>query len=207
MGSRLYGSRLFQIGGALLLIAVALPAAALSRGTVGLNLIGNGGFEQPVVGAGGYKVVSTGQSFAGWKVVGAAGNVAPISGAFQQNGIRFTAKAGKQWLDLTGAGSNGPTGVAQTVKTVAGARYRLTFAVGNVVDPGGLFGTSSTVTVLVNGRSVLKATNRAGGKVQAWKTFTTTVKATSGTTSIEFLNGDPRSDNDNGLDAVSLTKS
>jgi hypothetical protein len=32
------------------------------------------------------------------------------------------------------------------------------------------------------------------------------VHATSAATTIEFLNGDPGSDNDNGLDAVSLVK-
>src|SRR5438270_886795 len=129
--------------GLVLVSALLLPGAAVSKPSVAPNLIKNGGFEQPLVGAGGYTLVSAGQSFGGWKVVGAAGNVAPISGTFVQNGIHFTAKAGKQWLDLTGL-SNTATGVAQTVKTVKGASYRLSFAVGNVVDTGGIFGTTST---------------------------------------------------------------
>jgi len=190
---------------ALALGALALPSAATSSRSDSPNLIRNGGFEQPVVGTGGYKLVPSGQSFAGWKVVGATGNVGPISGAFSQNGIAFTAKAGKQWLDLTGL-SNSVTGVAKTVKTKPGASYRLSFAVGNVVDSGGIFGTISTVNVLVNGHNVLAATNRTGGHEQAWKTFTVTVKATSASTTISFMNGDPSTDNDNGLDAVSLTK-
>jgi hypothetical protein len=53
---------------------------------------------------------------------------------------------------------------------------------------------------------LLAATNKAGGKIQAWKTFTPTVKATKPATALEFQNGDSGSDNDNGLDAVSLTK-
>ena len=170
------------------------------------NLIKNGGFEQPLVGAGGYTLVNAGQSWGGWKVVGAAGNVAPISTTFQQNGISFVAKAGKQWLDLTGGTSNQKIGVAQTIKTTRGASYRLSFAVGNVVDPGGPFALTSTVNVLVNGHKVLAATNKDGGKVQAWKTFTLTIKATRAATTIEFQNGDGGSDNDNGLDAVSLVK-
>ena len=60
--------------------------------------------------------------------------------------------------------------------------------------------------MLVNGHKVLAATNKAGGKMQAWKTFALTVKATRAATTIEFQNGDSGSDNDNGLDAVSLVK-
>lgn len=191
----------------MLLVAIALPAAALSsRSTAAPNLIKNGGFELPVVGVGSYVLVSTGQSFGGWKVVGPAGNVAPISGAYRQNGTQFVVKAGKQGLDLTGGESNQQIGLAQTIKTKRGASYRLSFAVGNVVDPGGPFGTSSTVNVLVNGHKLLAATNKAGGKIQAWKTFALTVKATSAATAIEFENGDSGSDNNNGLDAVSLIK-
>ncbi len=195
----------FLICGAALLLGLALPTAALSSEMSGPNLIQNGGFEQPSVGAGGYKLVTTGQRFAGWKAVGATGNVAPISTTFQQSGIHFVARAGKQWVDLTGL-SNSATGVAQVVKTQSGATYSLSFAVGNVSDPGGVFGTRSTVNVLVNGHKLLAATNTGGSKTQGWKSFTLKLKATSASTTIQFLNGDSTSDSDNGLDAVSLTK-
>ena len=197
----------FVVGfGLVLAVFFASSGAADSRPAAAPNLVRNGGFEQPLVAVGGYQLVYGGKSFGGWRVVGPLGtNVAPISGSYQQNGISFTARAGAQWLDLTGGLSNQPIGVAQTVETRPGASYRLSFTVGNVVDPGGVFGTSSTVNVLVNGHKVLAATNRGGGKVQAWKTFTLTLKATTATTTIEFQNGDPVTDNDNGLDAVSLT--
>jgi hypothetical protein len=87
--------------------ALLLPSAAISKPSASPNLVKNGGFEQPLVGAGGYTLVNAGQSWGGWKVVGAAGNVAPISTTFQQNGIAFVAKAGRQWLDLTGGSSKG----------------------------------------------------------------------------------------------------
>lgn len=38
--------------------------------------------------------------------------------------------------------------------------------------------------------------------MQAWKEFTLTLRATSGQTTISFLNGDPNTDDSNGLDAV-----
>jgi hypothetical protein len=67
--------------GLVVLGALVLPGAAVSKPSDAANLVKNGGFEQPAVGAGGYLLVSVGQNIAGWKVVGAAGNVAPISGA------------------------------------------------------------------------------------------------------------------------------
>jgi Protein of unknown function (DUF642) len=170
------------------------------------NLIINGGFEQPNVGSD-YKLFSTGQHFDGWTVVGATGNVAPISGAYTQNGFTFDSQSGKQWLDLTGL-SNTATGVNQTVATTQGARYNLTFWVGNVVDPGGIFGTSSTVEVYVDGRRLETAVNAkgAGSKVQVWQEFNATFAAESARTSMEFINGDPSSDNSDGLDSVSLSR-
>ncbi len=169
------------------------------------NLLTNGSFEQPLVSSSSYAAVSTGATIAGWRVVGAHGSVGVVGTQFAQNGIRFVAKAGDQWLDLTGS-SNSRTGVAQTVKTTPGASYELSFAVGNVIDPGGLFGRDSTVDVLIDGNRLLAARNGGGGRTQSWKSFTVPVQATSASTTIEFLNQDPGDDNSNGLDAVALVK-
>jgi hypothetical protein len=197
--------RCFVVAG--LIAAGLIPATGTSYATTSSgNIVTNGGFELPVVATGSYQLFSVGQPFPGWRVVGARGNVAVISGAFQQSGLTFLAKAGKQWLDLTGL-SNTRTGVTQTVRTVRGSSYRLTFSVGNVYDPGGLFGVSSTVEVLVNGVKVLTATNaHHGGKVQVWENFALTVRAKSSSSTVEFLNGDPLSDNSNGLDAVAMVR-
>jgi hypothetical protein len=131
-----------------------------------------------------------------------------VSESFTQNGFEFPAQDGTQWLDLTGGSSNSATGVKQTANTTPGDRYTLTFLVGNVVDPGGVFGTTSTVRTLVNGRLILSATNSdgAGLKTQVWKRFAFTFEATSATTTIRFVNGDPVSDFHNGLDSVRLTQ-
>ena len=114
---------------------------------------------------------------------------------------------GKQWMDLTGFESNMATGVSQNVATARGATYHPTFWVGNVYDPGGIFGVSSTVKVYVNGVRKLTATNsrHPANHKQAWTEFALTFKATSGRTTISFINGDPRTDNSNGLDAVRLS--
>jgi hypothetical protein len=182
-----------------------LVLCLLGTAAHGANLIKNGGFESPVVPTGGYETFSTGQSFSGWSVVGVSGSVGVVSGTFTQNGFSFPARAGKQWLDLTGL-SQTATGIERTVATTPGAAYTLKFFVGNLVNPTGIFGVSSTVNVLVNGTQVFSATNSrgTGQTTMVWQKFTTTITATSARTTISFINADPSGDTLNGLDAISL---
>jgi Protein of unknown function (DUF642) len=191
------------------LVAVVGVAAGLAVPTTVLastNLIRDGGFEKPVVGAGSFQGFSTGQSFSHWTVVGATGNVAIVSGTFTQSGFSFPAKSGHQWLDLTGV-SNSATGVAQTVSTSPGSSHTLSFAVGNVDNPTGIFGVTSTVKVFVNGTLVATDTNSrgAGSTSMVWQVFHVSFSAPSASTTIELINGDPANDTLNGLDAVKLT--
>jgi len=169
------------------------------------NLIKNRSFEWPVVKPGTYRLFNTGRTFSHWQVVGDSGSVTLVSGTFTQNGFSFPAKAGVQWLDLTG-NSQTTTGVAQTVATTPGAAYTLTFFVGNIYDPHGSFGVSSTVNVWVDGQQVYRATNSRGkGKTSmVWQKFTTTIVTTNSPTTIAFINGDPPNDSANGLDQITL---
>ena len=75
------------------------------------------------------------------------------------------------------------------------------------MNPGGIFGTSSTVDVLVNGLQVLVATNSAGtgSTSQVWQQFSLAGIATTNSTTFEFLNGDPSGDNSNGLDNIVIS--
>jgi hypothetical protein len=181
-----------------------LTASALTA--QGANLIKNGGFEKPLAPAGNYTCFKTGQTFVNWTVVGATGNVCVVSGTYTANGFTVEPEAGAQSIDLTGAGSNMATGVSQNVATTPGAAYQLTFWVGNVVDPSGLDGATSTVNVLVNGVQVYTATNSlgAGSTSVVWQKFTATITSLTPQTSIAFINGDPASDNYNGLDGITL---
>ncbi len=171
------------------------------------QLLQNGSFESPVVGGGSYAGYGTGDSsIPNWLVVGAPGNVAIVSGAFTQNGYSFPAQSGAQWLDLTGT-SNSATGVQQTISTNIGSIYSVSFWVGNTVNPGGIFGTTSTVNVTKDGTQFFSATNSGGGgsTAQFWQQFTTSFVATGTTTTLAFLNGDPNNDTENGLDNVVVT--
>jgi hypothetical protein len=83
-------------------------------------------------------------------------------------------------------------------------KYKLVFWIGNVYDPNGIFGVSSTVNVLVNGQQVFAGTNSRKSTTQVWKQFSTTITAASSKTKIALMNGDPANDTNNGLDNVEL---
>jgi hypothetical protein len=185
----------FRLTAVLLLTSAPLPA----------QLVANGGFELPLVPVGGFTLFNSGGSFTGWSVVGAPGNVGIASTTFTQFGFAFPAQSGNQWLDLTGLSSNRATGVQQTVTTVPGTLYDLSFWVGNI--SGGIFGTASTVNVFVNGSALAPATNSSvvGTNTLTWQRFTRSFSATGPSTTLAFINGDPAADNSNGLDSVALT--
>ena len=174
------------------------------------TLITNGSFESPVVPVGSFTNFASGSTLIpGWTVVGAAGGVSIVSGTFSQECCTFPAEDGAQWLDLTGLNTNSTEGVEQTVATTVGTNYVLSFWIGNIFDPGGIFGTTSTVDVRLGGLggTLLGAfTNSSTTRgTQIWQQFTTSFTATGSSTTLDFLNADPGTDNSNGLDNVALT--
>lgn len=184
--------------GVLVFCALGLPARA--------NLVTNGSFETPSVPAGSFTNFNSGSTaITGWTVVGS--QVSIVSGTFSQNGISFPAEDGNQWLDLTGDGANSTEGVQQTLATTVGQTYTISFYVGNVVNTGGIFGTTSTVAVVINGTTIDTATNSmgAGQSSLVWEKFTTSFVASSSSTILAFLNQDPSNDNSNGLDNIVVT--
>jgi hypothetical protein len=174
------------------------------------NLITNSSFETPVVPVGVFTNFLSGSTgITGWTVVGPEASV--VSTSFTSFGILFPAEDGSQWLDLTGDGSNAVEGVQQAVATSPGTRYTLSFWVGNVFNPGGIYGTTSTVNVRLGGISgtLLGAFTNSSTTTgtQTWQQFTTSFTATGSSTTLDFINGDPRTDNTNGLDNVVLLAS
>ncbi len=188
-----------------LVVSVTTLGLANAASASPTNLVLNGNFSSPDVGPGGLGYFSTGQSFAHWRVVGAVGNVAVTGKTFTQNGYTFESDGTNQCLDLTGD-SNSPTGVAQTLPTSVGVRYVVRFAVGNVYYPTGIFGVSSSVAVLINGKRIFTATNSQGkGTTRViWENFRTSFVATTTNSTLEFLNLDPPSDTANLIDLVSI---
>jgi hypothetical protein len=190
---------------------VLIPA--LACGLIGVSsaqalpaLILNGSFESPTVTAGGFTDFAVGSSLlTDWTVFGPAStNVSIVSGTFAQGGVTFEAEDGAQWLDLTGDGSNSSEGVSQSVATMPNHKYALSYFIGNTTG-GGIFGTTSTVNVLLNGAPTFSHTNSAVNLTGlTWEQFTDDFVATGASTTVAFENGDPPSDNSNGLDNVAL---
>jgi hypothetical protein len=186
---------------------VAGLVVSFSNPLLHADIIANGSFEAPVVTPGGFQDFSSGSSgITGWTVVGVG--VSIVSGTFSQGCCTFPAQDGVQWLDLTGDGANSAEGVEQTVATSIGTEYTLTFWVGNIYDPSGIFGTTSSVKVFLGGISgtlldtVTNSSTTSG--TQIWQQFTEHFTATGSSTTIDFINNDPSGDNSNGLDNVAL---
>jgi hypothetical protein len=189
-----------------IVVALLLPAAALA------TPITNPSFESttPAVGSGACGVFSSGSTgITGWTVVGNTGtNVAVCNTNFVQAGIAFHSQDGSNWLDLTGDSSNSTTeGVQQSIATTVGDSFTLSFFVGNVDSPSTGFGVTSTVDVFANGSSLGAFTNSCTTctTTLGWQPFSVTFTATSALTTFLFRNGDPVTDNSNGLDNLVLT--
>ena len=185
---------------AAVILAAAAPAAAA-------NLVVNGGFEASPAPSGGYSQYFGGNSFTGWTVTG--NDVIVIDKNYQESGLVFNPNGGNNAIDLTGAGNTGPAdGITQTIATVAGRKYTLSFFVGNASPTGGngtYYTLPSTLNLSINGGALLNFTNATNDNFAInWRAFTTTFVAT-GATTLAFSNGTPAADNMLGLDDVTLT--
>lgn len=186
----------------------ALVASICMAGTMpcsAQNLVVNGDFEAPSVPVASPQLYRDGADVEGWTVIGERGNVALLNGGFSQLGLTFTPQQGKQSLDLTGL-TNTATGITQSVPTVSGARYDLSFHVGNVQAPDKApWGKVSSVLVLVNGSPFDAATHDGGPTGElGWRKFTYPFTATGASTRIAFINRDSPNDHVNQLDNVSV---
>ena len=184
------------------------------------QLLANPSFELPVItsnNCGGGPPASCegffiGDDIGGWTVVGhsvAAGlfPMSLITNAFPSgSGTHFTSQNGNQNLDLSGSGDQGAEGVVQTVATVPGQSYLLSFYVGNEDNLVPNFGLNSSVQLLIDGTT--QGAFTSSGRVvndASWANFTVNFVAPTNSTSIEFLNATLTGDNYTGLDNVTLT--
>jgi hypothetical protein len=171
----------------------------------GFSQIVNGSFEHPLVPSGSYTTFYPPSSIPGWTVVGLSSeNVLIVDTNYTVSGVHFHSQSGTQWMDLTGAASNGDDeGVQQQCSTKPKVKYELSYWVGNVVGWGSV---TSTVNVQLNGVQTYSDTNAiANSNHLVWKHFSHVFTATAGITTLTFLNGDPADDNINGLDNVQIT--
>ena len=122
------------------------------------NLIADGSFESPVLPVGTLLTFNAGDTIGGvWTVLGSTPGAAAVSlvqTAYTEpfhNNVHFPAEDGLNSLDLTGPSNTGlASGVMQTVSTVAGQGYQLSFYVG-VAAGASVYSTPSTVDLSING--------------------------------------------------------
>jgi choice-of-anchor C domain-containing protein len=173
---------------------VALVASlCLVSSAAAANLLGNGSFETPKVGAGSWKNFQTGDRIGAWHVT--TGDVDVVDTA-----SFWVAARGKQSLDLSGFG---PGTISQTVATMPGASYKLTFKLaGDMYEPP----IVKTLNVLFNGAVVRQLSFDTTGHTPSSMGYVTesiVLHATSASSTIAFQS---TSDSNCGpvLDAIKL---
>lgn len=139
----------------------------------------------------------------GWTVVGVDSSI--VNTTFTQSGVTFNAENGNQWIDLAGVTSNSmSSGVTQSVGTMIGDAYQLTFYVGSSYALPFFF--PATVDLSIDGGARTHFSNPATPPDKLdWKLFTVDFTATHSTTVITFLNGDASNNYETPLDNVQLT--
>jgi hypothetical protein len=210
---------------ALVVSCIAVAPAAQA------NLILNGSFESPVVPS---LSLSCGSAFntqcqgyyshdqgnppalalfaiAGWSVIGLGGAdsvavVLQLGNGYTEGALRFDAQDGTQSLDLTGEGNQGANGVKQSVSTIIGMPYMLSFYLGreDPLAPGYELGPSALEFVLNQDAPITFTDTDAFSNDIAWKQFVFGFTATTATTTFAFLNATGAGNNFAGLDNVDL---
>ena len=187
-----------------------IALAALSLGTsvaAAPNLVVNGDFEAAPAPAGAYSQYGGGNGFTGWTATG--NDILVIDKAYAEGSLVFNANDGSSnAVDLTGAGNTGPAdGITQTVATIGGKRYQLSFFVGNASPSGqnaGSYTQPSTLNLSIDGGAIMTFTNAVNvANGIDFAQFTTFFTAT-GPTLLAFSNGTV-GDNYLGLDNVSVS--
>lgn len=148
------------------LIAASLFAAPLFALAAPVNLLTNGSFESTAVGNGSYVILGT---IPGW-------TVGPL-GVELRNNVAGSAFNGSNFVELD---TTGNSWISQTLNTVLGTNYTLSFSYANRPDNRGA--ASNGLSWSIGG---------LGGNVGAdtsttWQTFTTTFAGTGGAMTLRF---------------------
>jgi hypothetical protein len=161
-----------------LLVPLALGLIAAVQSAVALPL--NGSFEAPVI-SGTNDTVPT-----SWNLAG-AGPIQLVSPEFKPFGLSLAASNGAQWVDLTGQQEKLNQGLTQTVSTVAGNFYSVSFDIGNLDYSG--YGRGTAQLLIGNLPAVTYFNDLAndGSGVMRWKSFSQTFQASGSETSLTFL--------------------
>ena len=185
------------------LVGASLMAATTAQA---VELIVNGGFEVNRPVAGGTINYSGAAGPTGWAHVGRT--VTALDTAYTEGPTVFFAHTGNVSMDLTGPSNTGPTsGLAQTVATSTGQFYRLSFWLGNAQSTAvQSYNLASSLTLQIDGGMATTFSNAdITSNGNNWRQFSHDFAAAGALTTITFRNATPLTDNQTGLDDVSLT--
>ncbi len=141
-----------------------------------VNLVANGGFEQPVLTTSGFVTYGTGGALTGWTI---------DSGSIDHIKSYWPPFEGTQSIDLDG---NTPGSISQTIATVPGQAYKISFAYSTNPDrPSG----DAAMDVLWDGSTVLHVSHPKGSFTNMnWTPGSATVVATETSTTLRFASTD-----------------
>jgi hypothetical protein len=132
--------------------------------------------------------------------------VMQLGNGYTENGLLFDAQDGTQSLDLTGEGNQGANGVKQSVSTVIGRQYQLSFYIGrqDPLAPGYEIGPSAIDFVLNQDAPITYTDTDIFSNDIAWHQIVFGFTATTDFTTFAFLNATGVGNNFAGLDNVDL---
>ena len=173
------------------------------------NMLTNGSFDSTSLGS--IRRFTTGQNISGWTVVGPA--VLLINGNYREpyHGASFNAEDGPNALDITGVGNEGTSaGVWQTISTVMGQDYSLSFFVGRASSTNNsvAYANPASIDLSIDNGARTTYTNSNSNTILGlidWQEFTTVFTANSTITKISFYNAMLGLTSYAGLDNVSLS--
>ncbi len=165
------------------LYAVAAAAMVSTPAMAATNIVTNGGFEQPGV-TGTCCTTSPSDPLPGWTV--GSGNVNVVLGTFGSTNGNLAYEA-TQYLDLIGQGGSGS--ISQSLATVVGQSYKLTFAYAHNLFPGG---TNAASAGFAFGGLTGTVSHSSGSTNDLdWQIYTGYFTATSTSTNLSFTNLTP----------------
>jgi hypothetical protein len=183
------------------IISIVIALSAITGAAHAASLVNNGSFEEgspafpDEVGVG----FGASDTLPSWTVVGQLGRASPIAWLGPSGAYYVHASAGRYFLDLTGNQGGQPYGgVTQTINTVIGQNYQLTFDLGSSAAwglPSGIAASVGDVASGVFGSNNLSLDNY-------WETKTLNFTADSTTTLISLIGN--AGNNYIGLDNVSV---
>ena len=187
-----------------------VPASSLTCGSV-FNTDCQGYFSPDQPGFPGHPS----DDIAGWSVIGKGGAngvavIMQLGKGYTEpdfgNGqtLHFSAQNGKQSLDLTGEGNQGANGVKQSIPSIIGDLYRISFSVGHQYSQAPGYGNGPTsVDFYIDGLLVNTFANSNDTPENInWQKFVLDFTATDILTTFAFINSTALGNNYSGLDNV-----